>query len=343
MYSGRRADLDAELRRKVARLKRPCAYPELPTHVEAIETHMSWVFLTPRHAFKLKKPVHYPFLDFSTLQARRFYCREEVRLNRRLAPWVYLGVVALTELSDGDLSVAGRGRVVDWLVKMQRLQASRMLDAAVAGRRASRPDAIRLAEILLAFYRRQPRVELAADRYRDRFRGEILASAEVIGGVPILAAAVQHAVPILLGFVDGATGLLTARATEGRLCEGHGDLRPEHVYLAHRPAIIDCLEFDRRLRILDPLDELAYFAMECERLGAAWLGEAVLARYQQGAGERVHPQLVWFYKAYRALLRGKLCVWHMAEPGARTVEHWIGRTAAYVDLAGRYADHLADG
>ena len=112
-----------DLQAKVAFLKQPQTYPDHPPRVETIETHMSWVFLTPQHAFKLKKPVRYDYLDFSTLAARKKNCEEEVRLNQRLAPGVYRGVVALTMDARGEARIDGQGEVVDWLVKMRRLSA----------------------------------------------------------------------------------------------------------------------------------------------------------------------------------------------------------------------------
>src|SRR3989338_3277770 len=106
---------------KVAFLRQPQAYPEKPARIETIETHMSWVFLTPQHAYKLKKPVRYDYLDFSTVAARKKNCEEERRLNQRLAPGVYLNVIPLTLDSDGAMRLGEPGEILDWLVMMRRL------------------------------------------------------------------------------------------------------------------------------------------------------------------------------------------------------------------------------
>ena len=119
---------------RIAFLRQPQTYPEKPARVETIETHMSWVFLTPQHAFKLKKPVRYDYLDFSTLAARRKSCEEERRLNRRLAPGVYLDVIPLVLGSDGAMHLGGPGEILDWLVMMRRLPAPRMLDSLIRRR-----------------------------------------------------------------------------------------------------------------------------------------------------------------------------------------------------------------
>jgi uncharacterized protein len=161
------------LEAKLAFLRRPESYPERPRRVEAIETHMSWVFLTEERAYKLKKPVRHQRLDFSTLPLRRHHCEAEMRLNPRLAPQVYLGLVALTMDADGTLHLDGPGRTIDWLVAMRRLPRDRMLDRALAGRTASRMDIERVATVLAEFYRDALPTEITADDYRRHLAEEV--------------------------------------------------------------------------------------------------------------------------------------------------------------------------
>ena len=165
------------LAEKVAFLERPESYPEFPGAVEPIETHLAWVFLTNRHAYKLKKPARYPFLDFGTLAARRHDAEEEVRLNRRLAPGVYLGVVALVVDRRGNLVLEEEGEPVDWLVKMRRLPRARMLDTAIASETVDDAGLQAVAELLAAFYRTTDRVAVTPTAYRRRFQEEIEADA----------------------------------------------------------------------------------------------------------------------------------------------------------------------
>jgi len=163
------------LRTKVAFLSNPGNYPEKLTAVEVVQTHMSCVFLTDRHAYKLKKPVRYDFLNFSTVEARRVDCEEELRLNRRLARDVYIDVVPLVLTRDGGLVLGGAGKVVDWLVKMHRLPARLMLDRAIRDGNVRRDDVRRCALVLADFYRRSEPVAMDPGEYRDRFRMDILA------------------------------------------------------------------------------------------------------------------------------------------------------------------------
>src|SRR5690606_27621326 len=135
--------------------------------------------------------------------------------------------------------------------------------------------------------------------------------------------------------IAGEAPLLRERAAERRIIEGHGDLRPEHVCLTDPPVVIDCLEFNRALRLVDPLDELAFLAMECDRLGAPPVGAALLQRCARRLGEKPAPQLLAFYTAYRAVLRARLSAAHLLDHNARTPEKWLPQARAYLEIAAR--------
>ena len=158
---------------KVAALRDPACYPEATHEVRAIETHMSWVFLTDANVYKLKKPVHYDRQDFRTLDARGFYCLEELRQNRRLAAPVYLDVLPLTVSDDGRVRVGGQGRTVDWLVRMRRLPAESMLDALLERRAATSAQMRAIGVRLAAFHRAQPTAPLDGPSYRALLLGRI--------------------------------------------------------------------------------------------------------------------------------------------------------------------------
>jgi aminoglycoside phosphotransferase family enzyme len=336
--SSRRAD--AELRAKVAFLSSRASYPEQPAAVEVVQTHMSCIFLTDRHAYKLKKPVRYAFLDFSTSDARRAHCEAELQLNRRLAPDVYLELVPLTQTRDGRLSLGDGGVIVDWLVKMRRLPARLMLDRAIRDASVTSEAVRRFTRVLADFYRRAAPVVLDGTAQRRRLELDIeinqreLARPEY-GWAPSFLDEVGAALSKALARQAGA---LERRIAERRIIEGHGDLRPEHICLEPVPLFIDCLEFNRDWRLLDPADELSYLALECEFAGAAWIGEVVMETYREATGDHPPAGLLAFYKAYRAALRAKLSAWHVRDHlDPADQGKWLGRAARYLELAQRYA------
>jgi len=325
---------------KVAHLRRPESYSPAPARVEVVETHMSWVFLTDLHAWKLKKPVRREFLDFSTLAARKANCEAEIRLNGRLAPEVYLAVVPLALAASGALALGGPGRPVDWLVQMRRLPHDLMLDAAIARDAVAAADVARIAAVLAAFYRSLAPISMPVETLRTRLTRDVRASREALSdptyGLP--AASVAGVSDALLRFLDTHVDLLAARVAAGRIVEGHGDLRPEHVCLLERPVVIDCIEFNAEFRRLDVADELAFLALECENLGAPDVGARLFAACCAALDDRVPEALFHFYAASRALLRAKLAAWHVADVPAEMHGEWNARARRYLELAARHAE-----
>jgi aminoglycoside phosphotransferase family enzyme len=328
-----------DLRAKIAFLSRPESYPDRTAGVEVVHTHMSCVFLTDRHAWKLKKPVRHDFLDFSTLEARRRDCEEELRLNRRLARDVYLEIVPLVAARNGALRLGGAAAgAVEWLLKMRRLPRRLMLDHAMRGGRVDRADVRRFALVLAAFYRAAQPVPTAPEAYRAGLAEGVRAAARELLAYGLPHERVRAATADALAALAELAPELDRRVAQGRIVDGHGDLRPEHVCLGPEPLFIDCLEFKRDWRLVDPADELAYLGMECELAGAGWIGEIALDTYSEATGDKVSVALVHAYKACRASLRAKLSAWHLKdvhEPAER--EMWIARAARYLDLAAGHA------
>ena len=322
------------LEEKVAFLRRPGSYPEGTETVDPVETHMAWVFLTDRRAYKLKKPVRYEFLDFSTPEARREDCLAEVRLNRRLAPDVYLGVTAL-RVEDGQMRLDGEGRAVDWLTRMKRLSREAMLDRAIE---RGEVDGARLraaARKLARFYGSAAPAGLSPGEYLDRLRRYVEENRRELtrpefGLEKTRAGAVGRR---LEGFLAERAGELAARVREGRIVEGHGDLRPEHVCLRPDPVFIDCIEFRREFRLVDPADELAFLGIECEVTGAARIGDVFLEIYRSETGDPAPPAIVEFYRCHRAFLRAKLSIWHVRDGAVTDPGRWRARARRYLELA----------
>jgi aminoglycoside phosphotransferase family enzyme len=329
-----------ELAAKLGFLGRPQAYPEATARVDAVETHMSWVFLTDTHAYKLKKPVCYPYLDFSTVEARRRDCEEEVRLNRRLAAEVYLGVVPLVRDAEGRLSLSGKGEAVDWLVQMRRLPADRMLDYLLRSGAVTPEEISRLARRLARFYADAAAEAIAPADYRHDLAGRIEDNLHELSSPAfgLDAELLARLVRFQLGFLQRHAECFDSRVRQGRIVEGHGDLRPEHVCLLAEPVVIDCLEFRREFRILDPADELGYLALECERLHAPQVGGWMLEAYREASGDAPPDALIHFYQSCRAVLRAKLALWHLRDDGRHPPGKWVAAAMEYLDLAQRHAD-----
>jgi aminoglycoside phosphotransferase family enzyme len=325
---------------KVAFLSDPRSYPQPTGSVEAVETHMSWVFLTDRHAWKLKKPRRIDHIDLASVEARRRHCGLEIRLNRRFTDDVYLGSVALRQQPDGALTFQGEGPEVDWLVKMRRLPASLMLDRMILEGRVRARDLHHLARDLGRFYLTCAPEPMSGGEFRARL------AARVRGNERELRGYAHHVNGVLaedlgerqLAFLEREHGLFDERVAAGRVVEGHGDLRPEHVCMEAVPRVIDCLEFDRELRIVDAAEELGYLALECERLGAPGLRDLIFDAYEAAADDAPYARLVHFYQSLHACSRAWLALRHLRDPAPRDPHRWPLVARDYLRLA---EEHLA--
>jgi aminoglycoside phosphotransferase family enzyme len=335
---------DIGIEAKVAHLQAPESYSEPVERVEAIETHMAWVFLTDRHAYKMKKPVRLGGMDFRTLTARRRACRSELVLNRRLAPDVYLGLRTLRIDPAGHLALgpeppdAYEGDVVEWLVQMRRLPDERLLDVALDRGTATPADLRPVGALLARFYRNAAPVRLRTATYRRWLREDVYRNrmALIRAGHPLSRHRIEAVADALSAALRRRAGQFNARVQEGHVVDGHGDLRPEHVCLESPPVIIDCLEFSRALRLLDPVDELAFLALECKRLGAPWAGQVVLDAYQAGTEDAPPEALRTFYACRNAYQRARLAVRHLTTHDTRAAPAvWMAQAQDYLDHAVR--------
>jgi aminoglycoside phosphotransferase family enzyme/predicted kinase len=265
------------------------------------ETHTGVVYLLGDRAFKLKKPVDFGFCDFTTRAARAAACAREVELNARLSPDVYLGV--------GELNLPGTP--AEPLVVMRRMPADRRLAHLVETGLAVDDDIRALARLLASFHERchhGPRVaaEASRDALRGRWEANLRETRRYRG--PILdgsdLTAIEHDV---VEFLAGREPLLSERIADDRIVDGHGDLLADDIFcLPDRPRILDCLEFDDRLRYVDRIDDVAFLAMDLERLGAPALAARLLEWYREFSDDRAPPALVHHYIAYRAFVRAKV-------------------------------------
>ncbi len=319
-------------------LSSPAAYDHAPDGIEQIETHISRVFLVGSLVYKLKKPVRYDFLDFSTLSAREHACREEVRLNRRLAPHSYLGVVPITCDADGIFALSGRGEVVDWLVQMQRLPHDKMLDSLHHLGLLRHDQIDRLAELLAKFYSNASRVEISPDTYRSRCLAHVQGNFnELLADSRLPRPVVQRVHAFQLQLLHCNREIFDTRVYAKRIVDGHGDLRPEHICFADQTAIFDCIEFSAEFRQLDLADELAFLAAECDYIGATWVGPRLLSRFQELSGDHPPAVLLDFYRAYRASVRAKVATLRAVQLIGSDQENAEHEARVHLTFADQYA------
>lgn len=330
-------------------LARPGSHLGHAGHVHRVdvrETHMSWLFLAGDSVLKLKKAVQLDVLDFSTLARREAACRAELSVNQALAPGIYLGLMRLQRGARGLSLVAEadadpQAATVDWLVHMRRLPDACMLDHMIAARRVRPAHVDVLAQVLCAFYRRTRLVVLDADTYVSRMLQEQAADRAVLLNPAWRLPGAEQALDRFVRAVHRHADALGARAAGGHVVDGHGDLRPEHVGLLAPPVVIDRLEFNPRLREVDPFDELGFLGMECARLGAAWIGPQLVGACGAALGDRPSPAVQALHVAARALLRARLALAHLQDPQPRSPGRWrplaqqyLGRASAALDTLG---------
>jgi len=289
-------------------LSKPGFYPHRPSDVTIRESHSSCVFLAGDLAYKLKKPLRFDFLDYSDKATRRRLCGVEVRLNRRLAPALYLGVRAVVETEDGrlDLGEEDDPRAVDYLVEMRRFDERRTL-ASLVERGVAGAEEIRAVGRLLARFHAAAEPAPAVDP-RDAIRratGETFASLHRLAPEAV-ARELLAAEELTAAYLVSHRGMLLERAAAGLVRDGHGDLRAEHVVLEDPIAIIDCLEFDPALRQIDVAEDLAFLTMDLTRLGAPELAFELVASYRDAGGDPGEPGLLSFHAAQRAWVRAKV-------------------------------------
>ena len=288
---------------------------------ELRETHISWVFLGSDEVFKVKKPVDLGFLDFSTEPRRRVACESEVELNRRLAPDVYLGISAVTRDHRGCHSFDGDGEVVDWAVRMKRLPDSQRADILLRDGRLRWEDLARLAALLADFHRGAATgpdvvgygsVASIKSNVQENFRQTKGQLASILAEVEAEAIERQQ-----LDFIENHANLFEARCATGRVRDGHGDLRLEHVYVDQDNdmiRILDCIEFNERFRYADVCSDVAFLAMDLAWSGQVDLSERFLAAYARAADDFDLYPLIDFYESYRAFVRGKIASIVIAHP-----------------------------
>lgn len=340
----RTAGLDAAQRRRFAPILRalsdPRTYPDADGPVEVAETHISWVFLAGSFAYKLKKPLVLSFLDYGTPARRRRMCREEVRLNSRLAPDVYLDVVSIAAGPHGlALAREDDPDAIERLVRMRRYDERDTLASRLAARPPGAAEIGAVARTLARFHAAaQPASPRAGgvSATRARVRRNVAELLEVAPSVAD-AARTRALARSLQALLARRAHALDARAAAGMVRDGHGDLRAEHVLLSNPPQVVDCVEFDPALRRLDVAEDISFLVMDLTALGGSEHVPVLLAAYRAAGGDPGDDALLALFGCHRALVRAKVAFTRAAQQsGAQRVgSRELARSL--LDVAERFA------
>ena len=291
----------------VSAMQMPEFYPHSPPAVQLLQTHVSYVFLAGTLVYKVKKPVDFGFLDYSTPRKRAYWCRRETELNSRLAPGVYLGVEKIYRRG-GRFSLRPPGKVVDHAVVMKRLPEERLLSSLMEKGRATVAQARRIARRVAAFHATAPKARPANSRLGVLRKNldENFRQTEPYIGRTVSSADYAVVYDYNRRFLRERSFLLGNRIAAGRIRDGHGDLHAEHICLTDPMVIYDCLEFSSRLRQTDVAAEVAFLYMDLLHHRHPHLARAFAAEYIGVTGDWEIRLLLSFYACYRAVVREKV-------------------------------------
>lgn len=290
-------------------LLKPSAYPEPTTTISLVQTHVSFIFITDHFVYKIKKPVDFGFLNFKTIDRRRFYCNEEVRLNRRLCPDMYLGVIELRKSSD-VIAFHGNGEIIDYAVKMRRLPKDRMLDQLVANNNVGETELRNVAKTIARFHHETPTSESVAEygsiekisaNWHENFI-QMERFTTILSDNDRLY--MQNFVE---KYISMNKNIFMERMEQGCIRECNGDIHLENICIEDKKVhIFDCIEFNDRFRFCDTAADIAFLYMDLEYNRRKDLAEIIIDEYLKESNDKSLLAVIHFYTIYRAFVRGKV-------------------------------------
>jgi aminoglycoside phosphotransferase family enzyme len=323
-------------------LKNPVLLPDRTEHVDVVQTHISIVFVADHFVYKVKKPVNFGFLDFSSLEKRRHYCRREVELNRRLAKDIYLGVLPITFDGEKHTMTGGAGAPVEYAVKMRRIPAEKLMKSMFQRGELTGDHLKNITEIIANFHSNALKT-IKIDKFGEpeAFRvntDENFAQVEKYIGVTISPKYFDAIKKWTASFYKTNGREFEERIKAGRIRDCHGDLHMEHVCLAESISIIDCIEFNDRFRYSDTVADIAFLLMDLEYHGGGGFAKIIWKHYKEYANEGNVDSLLAFYKTYRAFVRGKVNSFQLDDASitSRKKEQALQSAAKYFQLAYSY-------
>ena len=291
-------------------LKKPHSLPDKTHSVSVVQTHISVVFVADAYVYKVKKPVNFGFLDFSSLEKRRHYCHQEVKLNNRLSKGIYMDVLPVR--FDGRRHILGgtSGEVVEYAVKMRRIPDEKLMKSLFDKNALTIDHLQRIARVLARFHRatlRSPEIDRFGSIENFKVNSdENFAQVRKYVGMSIQKNEFEELKGWTEGFYEKNKEVFGRRIEQGRIRDCHGDLHMEHVCFTEELSVIDCIEFNDRFRYSDTIADIAFLLMDLEYHGGKDDATTLWNLYKEQAEEEEMDSLLTFYKVYRAFVRGKV-------------------------------------
>jgi len=325
----------------VEALMKPEAYDEAPGSIELVQTHISFVFLTKRFVYKVKKAVDFGFLDFTTLEKRRFFCEKELQLNRRLCGDMYLEIVPINKAD--AIKIKGAGETVEYAVKMKRMPQEKMMSKLLEENKVDYRLVDRIANIIADFHSKAetnrrisefgslPVIETNWKENYDQteeFIGKTISKEDF----ELIRNRVNN-------FMRKNASIFEKRVTEGRVRDCHGDIHSGNIFITNGIYIFDAIEFNERFRYSDIAADVAFLAMDLDFRERADLSDFFVERYIKYSDDQELTRLLPFYKCYRAYVRGKVTTFKLKDPNVRSKEKSTAKkeAKAYFTLSSTYA------
>jgi aminoglycoside phosphotransferase family enzyme len=322
----------------VGALLKPEAYDEDVLSIELVQTHISFIFLTRRFVYKVKKAVNFGFLDFTTLEKRHFFCEKELELNRRLCGDMYLEVVPINKAD--TIRIKGAGETVEYAVKMKRMPQETMMSRLLEENKVDNKLVDNISKTIADFHAKAETnnqiskfgsLTMIKTNWKENFEQ----TEEYIGKT-------ISAEEKIKAFMKSNTRLFEKRIAEGKIRDCHGDIHSDNIFVADHIYIFDAIEFNERFRYCDVAADIAFLAMDLEFKERTDLSNFFVEKYVAYSGDQELLQLLSFYKCYRAYVRGKVVSFKLKDPNVRSKEKNTARkeAKAYFKLAATYAKGL---
>jgi len=325
----------------VEALMKPEAYDEEPGRIELTQTHISFVFLTRNFVYKVKKAVDLGFLDFTTLEKRRFFCEKELELNRRLCGDMYLEVVPINR--SNIIKIKGEGETVEYAVKMKRMPQEKMMNKLLEEKKVDSKLIDGIAKIIADFHSKAETnrrisefgsLAIIETNWNENFEQtrEFVGKTISMKDFKLIRERIED-------FMKNNVPLFEKRMVEGRVRDCHGDIHSGNIFVTDRIYIFDAIEFNERFRYSDVTSDIAFLAMDLDFKERTDLSNFFVRRYIEYSGDQELTELLPFYKCYRAYVRGKVVSFKLKDPsvGSEEKSAAMKEAKAYFKLATTYA------